>query len=140
MRKVSVNYKRQALVVLIMVSVEYILRDFTPNLFLLIIRDAILCLFISVVVAYVFMKIVFIEGKAVVLGLLAVVLITGLCITAIAMIVIYTNYGELYLTTRAIVIIIFGCIIAFTYFSNLYRKSIIMNRKLQKKINKPRKF
>lgn len=134
MRRISVNYKAIALIVLIMISTEYYLRDFSPNLLLLIIRDLILCLFISVVQVSVFVHLVFIKEKSIVLGLFTATLITGIYVSIISLIVIYRLYNNIYLTNEAVLIIFIGCIITVIYFIFFYRKAVRLNKTLQRKI------
>lgn len=134
MRRISINYKAIALVALIMISVEFYLRDFSPNLLLLIVRDLILCLFISVVQVSVFVHIVFIKEKSVALGLFTATLITGIYVSIISLIVIYRLYKNIYLTYEAGLIIFIGCVITAIYFSFFYRKAVRLNKTLQRKI------
>lgn len=122
-----------------MVLVEYYLRDFSPNLLVLIIRDVVCSVFISIVLVLIFIRLVFVKQISVVIGLFIVISITGIYVTLIALMVIYQRYHKLYLTPISGLIILISCIVAATYFVYFYRKGNNLNKTLRMKNDDKRK-
>lgn len=139
MKKISINYKVQIIIVTFMVLVEYYLRDFSPNLLVLIIRDVVCSVFISIVLVLIFIRLVFVKQISVVIGLFIVISITGIYVTLIALMVIYQRYHKLYLTPISGLIILISCIVAATYFVYFYRKGNNLNKTLRMKNDDKRK-